>query len=170
MMKSMSLKKSGQSLPFLLPILGGSIIWLLPTPIGIEEQAWHLLAIFVATILGFITKPIPMGAVALSALVVSIVSQTLTLAEGLSGFSHPTSWLTFSSFLIARGFIKTGLAARLAYLFIKILGQNTLLLSYGLLATDLVLAPGMPSGNARAGGVIFPLVKSLAQIYQSEPS
>ena len=77
--------------------------------------------------------------------------------------------MTFSSFLIARGFIKTGLADRLAYLFIKILGQNTLLLSYGLLATDLVLAPGMPSGNARAGGVIFPLVKSLAQIYKSEP-
>ena len=169
MMKSMSLEKSGQSLPFLWPILGGSIIWLLPTPIGIEEQAWHLLAIFVATIIGFITKPIPMGAVALSALVVLIMSQTLTLGEGLSGFSHPTSWLTFSSFLIARGFIKTGLAARLAYLFIKILGKNTLFLSYGLLATDLVLAPGMPSGNARAGGVIFPLVKSLAQIYKSEP-
>ena len=97
------------------------------------------------------------------------LSFKINLAWGLSGFSHPTSWLTFSSFLIARGFIKTGLAARLAYLFIKILGKNTLFLSYGLLATDLVLAPGMPSGNARAGGVIFPLVKSLAQIYKSEP-
>ena len=149
--------------------MGGSIIWFLPSPLGVEEQAWHLLAIFVATIIGFITKPFPMGAVALIALIPLVMSKTLTLVEGLSGFSHPTSWLTFSSFLIARGFIQTGLAARLAYLFIKILGQNTLLLSYGLLATDLVLAPGMPSGNARAGGVIFPLVKSLAQIYKSEP-
>lgn len=169
-MKSMSAEKDGQSLKALLwPILGGSIIWFLPSPLGVEESAWHLLAIFFATIIGFITKPFPMGAVALIALIVLVMSQTLTLAEGLSGFSHPTSWLTFSSFLIARGFIKTGLAARLAYLFIKILGQNTLLLSYGLLAIDLVLAPGIPSSNARAGGVIFPLVKSLAQIYKSEP-
>ncbi|WP_144865865.1 DASS family sodium-coupled anion symporter [Hyella patelloides] len=165
----MSAEKDGQSFALFWTILSGSIIWFLPAPLGIEEQAWHLLAIFVATIIGFITKPLPMGAVALIALTALIISKTLTLAEGLSGFSHPTSWLTFSSFLIARGFIKTGLAARLAYLFIRVLGQNTLLLSYGLLATDLVLAPGMPSGNARAGGVIFPLVKSLAQIYKSEP-
>ncbi|MDJ0679937.1 MAG: anion permease [Xenococcaceae cyanobacterium MO_167.B52] len=168
-MRAVSVKKNAQSRAFLWTFLSGSIIWFLPTPSGIEEQAWHLLAIFIATIVGFITKPIPMGAVALIALVTLVMTKTLTLAQGLSGFSHPTSWLTFSSFLIARGFIKTGLASRLAYLFIRILGQNTLLLSYGLLATDLVLAPGMPSGNARAGGVIFPLVKSLAQIYQSEP-
>ncbi|MEO1467233.1 MAG: DASS family sodium-coupled anion symporter, partial [Cyanobacteria bacterium J06633_1] len=51
-----------------------------------------------------------------------------------------------------------------------ILGRNTLSLSYGLLATDLILSPVMPSGNARSGGIIFPLVKSLASIYQSEPN
>ncbi len=152
-----------------LPILSGIIIWLLPSPTGVEEKAWHLLAIFVATIIGFIVKPLPMGTVALIALIALVMTKTLTLVEGLSGFSHPTSWLTFSSFLIARGFIKTGLANRIAYLFIKILGQNTLFLSYGLLATDLILSPGMPSGNARAGGVIFPLVKSLAKFYKSEP-
>ena len=168
-MKALSVAKDRQNLALFLTIVSGIIIWLLPTPTGVEEKAWHLLAVFIATIVGFITKPIPMGAVALIALVTLVMSQTLTLAEGLSGFSHPTSWLTFSSFLIAKGFIKTGLASRLAYFFIKILGQNTLLLSYGLLATDLVLAPGMPSGNARAGGVIFPLVKSLAHIYKSEP-
>ena len=168
-MRAISEEKGRQNIALLLTILSGIIIWLLPSPVGIDEKAWHLLAVFIATIVGFITKPIPMGAVALIALVILVKSQTLTLAEGLSGFSHPTSWLTFSSFLIARGFIKTGLAARLAYLFIRVLGQNTLLLSYGLLATDLVLAPGIPSGNARAGGVIFPLVKSLAQIYKSEP-
>lgn len=83
----------------ILPILIGSIIWLLPSPIGIEEKAWHLLAIFVATIIGFITKPLPMGAVAIFALRTTVMSKTLTLQEGLSGFSHATSWLTFSSFL-----------------------------------------------------------------------
>ena len=49
-----------------------------------------------------------------------------------------------------------------------ILGRNTLFLSYGLLATDLILSPAMPSGNARSGGIIFPVVKSLATIHHSE--
>jgi divalent anion:Na+ symporter, DASS family len=153
----------------LLPVVLGIIVWFIPSPSVVDEKAWHLLAIFLATVISFITKPLPLGTVAMSALVVCVITNTLELDEGLSGFSSTTSWLTLSSFLIARAIIKTGLATRIAYLFMTFLGKNTLLLSYGLLATDLVLSPGIPSGNARAGGVIFPIVKSLASIYHSEP-
>lgn len=153
----------------ILPILLGSIIWTIPSPNAVDERAWHLLAIFLATVSGFIVKPLPIGAVAIVALIVSVITNTLNLEEGLSGFSSTTSWLTLCSFLIARAIIKTGLATRIAYWFMKLWGKNTLLLSYGLLTTDLVLSPVIPSGNARAGGVIFPVVRSLASIYQSEP-
>ena len=153
-----------------LPLAVCIIIGVIPTPNGVEDRAWQLLAIFLATIVSFITKPFPMGACAMTALVFALVSQTLTIEEGLSGFSSKTSWLTFSSFLIARAIIKTGLGTRIAYLFMAILGKNTLFLGYGLLATDLVLSPAMPSGNARSGGIIFPLVKSLSAIYHSEPN
>ena len=152
-----------------MPLWLGIAIWLLPAPAGVESKAWHLLAIFLATIVSFITKPLPMGASAIIALVIAVVSQTLTIDQGLSGFSSTTSWLTFSSFLIARAIIKTGLGTRIAYFFMAILGKNTLFLGYGLVATDLILSPAMPSGNARSGGIIFPLVKSLATIHHSEP-
>jgi DASS family divalent anion:Na+ symporter len=158
-----------QLIALVLPILVGSTMWLLPSPIGVQEKAWHLLAIFIATVISFITKPLPLGTVTIIALVVLVLTQTLTIEEGLSGFSSTTSWLTLCSFLIARAIIKTGLAIRIAYLFMTVLGKNTLLLSYGLLATDLILSPAIPSGNARAGGVLFPVVKSLATIYKSEP-
>ena len=153
---------------FILPISLGIIVWFLPVPEGVSIQAWHLLAIFLGTIVAFVIKPIPQGAVAIVALVVVVLSGTLTIQEGLSGFSNTTSWLTTSSFVIARAVIKTGLAARIAYTFMRMLGKNTLFLSYGLVATDFVLSPAMPSGNARAAGVIFPLVKSLASAYKSE--
>jgi sodium:sulfate symporter-like transmembrane protein len=42
------------------------------------------------------------------------------------------------------------------------LGKRTLGLSYGLIATDLVLAPAIPSNTARAGGMVFPLVRASA--------
>ncbi len=141
---------------------------MLPPPIGITIVGWHLLAIFLATVVGFVTKPMTQGAIAIIAIIILVLSNTLTLEQGLSGFSSSTSWLTCSSFLIARAIIKTGLASRIAYGFMSVLGKNTLFLSYGLLATDLILSPVMPSGNARAGGVIFPLVKSLATAYKSE--
>jgi DASS family divalent anion:Na+ symporter len=71
--------------------------------------------------------------------------------------------------MIARGFIKTGLSGRIAYGFVALLGKKSLGLAYGLVATDLVLAPAIPSNTARAGGVVFPILLSLAKSYGSEP-
>jgi divalent anion:Na+ symporter, DASS family len=153
---------------FILPISLGMITWFLPPPVGVSLQAWHLLAIFLATIVGFVLKPLPQGSVTVIALVVALITNTLTIEEGLSGFGDATSWLTCSSFILARAIIKTGLARRIAYSFMRMLGKNTLFLSYGLVATDFILSPAMPSGCARAAGVIFPLVKSLSTAYESE--
>jgi DASS family divalent anion:Na+ symporter len=49
------------------------------------------------------------------------------------------------------------------------LGKKTLGLGYGLITTDLVLAPAIPSNTARAGGIVFPLAKSSAKAFGSEP-
>jgi hypothetical protein len=37
-------------------VLAGVVIWLLPAPVGVTLKAWHLLAHFVATIVGIITS------------------------------------------------------------------------------------------------------------------
>jgi len=39
-------------------IIGGGL-WIMPTPEGLSDQAWHLFAIFVATIAGVILRPLP---------------------------------------------------------------------------------------------------------------
>jgi divalent anion:Na+ symporter, DASS family len=151
---------------FLLAVL----LWLIPPPSGVQPRAWHLLAIFVATIVGIITKPLPMGAIALFGIAATALTGTLTINQALSGFGNSTIWLIVVAFFISRGFIKTGLGSRIAYLFMALLGKKTLGLSYGLIATDLVLAPAIPSNTARAGGIIFPLVKASAKAYGSEPN
>jgi divalent anion:Na+ symporter, DASS family len=145
------------------------VIWLIPTPIGVQPRAWHLLAIFVATIVGIILKPLPMGAIAMIGVAVTALSGTLTINQALSGFGNSTIWLIVVAFFISRGFIKTGLGSRIAYLFMAALGKRTLGLSYGLIATDLVLAPAIPSNTARAGGIVFPLVRASAKAFGSEP-
>lgn len=147
----------------------GAIIWFLPVPEGVKPQAWHLFAIFVATILGFILQPFPMGTVALVSITFTALVGVLSPAEVLSGFSNTTIWLIVSAFLFARGFIKTGLGRRIAYQFMKLWGGSTLSLGYSLVASDLVISVATPSNTARAGGILFPIARSLCTALESEP-
>lgn len=160
-------------LGFLIPLLVGAVIWFIPVPEGVEPEAWHLLAVFVATIVGIIMKPLPMGAVAVLGILASSFilpgSNKAALLTGLSGFSNGVIWLIVIAFFISRGFIKTGLGERIAYLFMSAIGKKTLGLSYGLIATDLIMSPAIPSNTARGGGVIYPVLRSVAEAYGSRP-
>jgi len=150
----------------------GVVIWLIPRPAAVDPRAWHLLAIFVATIVGLVTKPVPLGAVTFLSLAVALATRTLTLPEVLSGFANSTAWLIVSAFFIAAGFIRTGLGQRIAYVLVMLFGRSTLGLGYSLVASDLVLAPMIPSNTARAGGVVYPILQSLthATVNSDSPS
>ena len=136
-------------IPLIITVAVGVIIWFIPPPEGVKQEAWHLLAIFVATVVGFIAKPLPMGAVAIIGIMMTALTGTLGISDALSGFGNTVIWLVGAAFFISRAVIKTGLGARIAYQFMKLLGKKTLGLSYGLGFADLVLAPAMPSNTAR---------------------
>ncbi|TFH65006.1 MAG: anion permease, partial [Gemmatimonadales bacterium] len=156
-------------LRFSLPLALGGGLWFVPAPSGVDPEGMHLLAIFIATIVGIILKPLPMGAVAMVGIAATALTGTLAIGEALSGFGNQVIWLIVLAFFISRGFIKTGLGARIAYLFMALLGRKSLGLGYGLVATDLVLAPAIPSNTARAGGVVYPILRSVAEAYESRP-
>ena len=65
----------------------GAVLWFVPSPEGVSARAWHLLAIFVSTIVGIITQPLPLGAVAMIGLGVSMVTSVLTFEQAFSAFS-----------------------------------------------------------------------------------
>lgn len=149
--------------------LAALVVWYVPAPSGVEEKAWHLFAIFFGTIVGLILQPLPLGAVVLIGTTTTMLTETLSLNEAMAGYMNSTVWLIVAAFLFARAFSKTGLGRRIAYVFIRLCGRRTLGLGYALALTDLVLAPGIPSGAARTAGVLFPVVKSLASTFGSEP-
>jgi len=153
----------------ILVVLVGLIIWYSPVPAGVKKEAWHLLAIFVATIFGLILTPLPMGAVVIIGVMMTTLTGILNIGAALAGFANSTVWLIVAAFLVARGFIITGLGTRIAYIFIRSFGKKTLGLAYSIVASDLVLSPATPSNTARAGGVIYPIVRSLCSTFGSEP-
>ncbi len=153
----------------LIVIAVGVILWFIPVPQGLKPQAWHLMAIFVATILGFILQPMPIGAVALTSITLTAFLGVLKPGEVLSGFGSTTIWLIVAAFLYAKGFIKTGLGKRIAYTMIKLFGDSTLKLGYTFVISDLIMSPAMPSNTARIGGILYPIVRSLSSAFDSEP-
>jgi DASS family divalent anion:Na+ symporter len=144
-------------------------ILLIPVPSGIIPQSWRLLAIFAATIMGSIVRPIPGAAMVLLGVTALPLFRVMTINEALTGYADPVVWLVLAAFFISRGMIKTGLGRRIAFLFIKAIGKHSLGLAYALGSTETVLATVIPSTGARSGGIIFPIAKSLAEAYESRP-
>jgi len=145
--------------------LVGAFIWFCSIPQGVSSEAWHLFAIFTVTLIGIILKPFPMSVISLIALTVAIVTNTLPIVDAFSGFSNEIVWLVVFAFFISRGFISTGLGSRIAYQIMSVFGKNSLGLGYGLVLTDLILAPTIPSVTARIGGVVFPILKSINEVF-----
>lgn len=139
-------------------------IWFAPAPEGISAQGMHMTAIFVGTILGLILQPLPTPSVALVGLAVAMITTTMSPKEALAGFGNSTIWIIVAAFFIADGFLITGLGKRIALIFVSLLGKSPLGLSYGMAITDLILAPATPSNTARAGGVIYPIIRSLSEV------
>lgn len=164
-------------IPSLIALAIGLIIWfVIPVPEGVKPNAWHLLAIFIATIAAIIGKALPIGAIAMLSIMVVAVTQVTNpgnpgeaIKDALSSFSNTLIWLIGVAIMISRGLLKTGLGARLGYYFISLFGKRTLGIGYSLAFTEVILAPVTPSNTARGGGIIHPIMRSIAESFGSTP-
>ncbi|HVS66683.1 MAG TPA: DASS family sodium-coupled anion symporter [Thermoanaerobaculia bacterium] len=163
------LSRAALAVRWALVVLAGIGVAVLPPPAGIEPRSWQLFAIFVATILGLILQPLPGGAMVLLGVAATAIFGVLEPATALAGYADPVVWLVLSAFMLARGMIKTGFGRRVALLFVRALGGTSLGLGYALALTDGVLASVIPSNSARAGGIVFPITRSIAESYGSQP-
>ncbi len=164
-------------IPALTSVAVTLILWfLIPAPEGVTENAWHHLALFVGTITAIITKALPIGAVSIIAIALVAITGTTNpgkpaaaLADALSGFSNSLIWLIGISIMISISLTKTGLGARIGYHLIALFGKRTLGIAYALAFTETILAPVTPSNTARGGGIIHPIMKSVADSFGSKP-
>jgi DASS family divalent anion:Na+ symporter len=144
--------------PLLLILVAAILVWFSPHPVGISDDAWHLFVIFVSTIFGIMFRPMPVSSVVFVGMTATLLTGTLGYDELLSAYSKDSVWLIVMSFFLARGLVKTGLAIRISYYFVRLLGRHTLGLAYGIGVSEVCLATIIPSLVARTGGVIYPIV------------
>lgn len=161
----------------LCAVVAALLIWfVIPVPEGVEPNAWHLLALFIGTIIAIIGKAMPIGAVSVVAIALVAVTGVTNpgkpgaaLNDALSGFSNQLIWLIGFSIMISLSLNKTGLGARIGYYFISLFGKKTLGIAYALTLAETTLAPVTPSNTARGGGIIHPIMKSIADSFGSKP-
>ena len=154
---------------FLSPVIVGALIWFSPIPNGVSPDAWHVLAMMTAIIVGFIAVPVNIGCVAFIGLMAVMLTGTLSPGAALKGFSNTLLWLIVTAFLFSRAFVKTGLGERISLWILSKIGDSSLKVAYGLTISGSLLAAGIPSGTARAGGVIYPILRSICSALGSEP-
>ncbi len=147
----------------------GVTIALIPVPEGVTREAWTLLAVFIATIVGSIVQPLTGSAIVLLGVVALALFRAVPIEKALSGYADKYVWLVLAAFFISRAMIKTGLGHRIALIFVRLIGKKTLGLGYSLVFTDFILASFIPSTGARSGGIILPIARSVTETYDSRP-
>jgi DASS family divalent anion:Na+ symporter len=145
------------------------VVYAVPWSSSIKAGGPQLTGLFIATIVGSVIEPVPAAALVLIAVTLAALSGTLPVAQALGGYADRTVWLVMTAFFLSRGLINTGLARRIALNFVRLFGKSSLGVCYSLGLSDFVLAAMIPANGARAGGVILPIGRSIAEIYGSTP-
>jgi DASS family divalent anion:Na+ symporter len=143
-------------------------IWLAPVPAGLTAPAWHLFAIFVAAIAAVLVGAFPLLTSTMLAVAAVVLSGTISPAKAFGGFANASVLLVVIAFLVAQAVVKSGLGNRISLFMVSRFGSSSLGLAYSIVLTDAVIAPAFPSNTAR-GGVLFPVVLSVAQGSGSRP-
>jgi len=143
-------------------------IWFTPIPAGLTSEAWHLFAIFAAAIFSVIVNAFPLLTASLLAVAAAVLTGTVDPGKAFAGFANASVLLVVVAFLVANAVVKSGLGRRISLLVVSVFGRSTLGLGYSIFLTDAMIAPAFPSNTAR-GGVLYPIILSLAQSAGSMP-
>jgi DASS family divalent anion:Na+ symporter len=143
-------------------------IWFTPVPAGLTAPAWHLFAVFVAAIASVLLGAFPLLTAAMIAAGTVVLTGTITPAKAFSGFANASVLLVVVAFIVAQAVVKSGLGRRISLFMVSRFGGSSLGLAYSIVLTDAAIAPAFPSNTAR-GGVLFPIVLSVAKGAGSNP-
>jgi anion transporter len=150
-------------LPIALTAL--SLIWSIPTPIGLAYNAKMALGIFTFALILWVSGGLPNYVTSLIVMVLLPVTGAWSETSTLGVFGYEVIWLMVAAFIIASGMEKSGLARRLALFLITKLGKSTNRVLVVLMATNFLIAFVVPSTTARAV-MLLPIVILIMEVFQ----
>lgn len=159
------LGKTSEKIGFVLGIAALLVLWFCPPVWGLEPVGMHMLGIFALCLIFWIFNPIPAELTGLLLMILPVLTKTVSLQVGFSGFQASTTWFIFGGLIIGRLIQTSGLDRRITLNIVRIFGGKNLSLwkvIFCVIILSFVLTLVVPSGTVLAlllGAQIYPLAK-----------
>src|SRR3989442_1792591 len=124
-----------------------TVFWFLP--LGIDPRAQHALAIGAFMIVAWMVQVLDHGVTGILGCLLFWMVGLVKFDVGFSGFADTSAWFLFGAVCFGLMAGKSGLARRLAYLVMRAIGHSYPRLLLGLIVSNFLLTPIVPSGIAR---------------------
>ena len=135
--------------------------------IGLENFIFSnkaMLAIFVASLILWITEAIPNYLTSLILIITLVLTQVLSEEVAYAQLGHKVMWLNIMSFVLASMLVATGVAKRFALWFIIKFGKNASSVIISFMVINVVLSLFISATTAKAA-ILLPVFMVVAAIY-----
>ncbi len=128
----------------------------LPTPNGLSVEGQKSLAIFVVSILLWVTHALPLMITSLLVVIMFPLTGVLTTSQSYALFGNEAIFFILGAFILASGIMRSGLSTRLALLALRHFGRSPNFLLLSLLCLSAFLSFWMSEHAVAA--MMFPIV------------
>jgi len=117
---------------------------------GFSRINYAMLAIFAASIILWITEPIPNYLTSLVLILAVVLTGVTTERTAYAQLGHPVMWLNILSFVLASMLVKTQVAKRFALWFVIRFGKNATMIIFSFMVINIVLSAFISATTAKA--------------------
>jgi len=132
--------------------------------LGFSRANYAMLAIFVASVILWITEAIPNYLTSLFVILGIVLTGVTSEKTAYAQLGHPVMWLNILSFVLASMLVKTRVAKRFALWFVVHFGKNASQIFFSFIIINLVLSAFISATTAKAA-VLLPIFMVVAAIY-----
>ncbi|MCL2026894.1 MAG: DASS family sodium-coupled anion symporter [Bacteroidales bacterium] len=133
---------------------------------GFSRINYAMLAIFVASVILWITEAVPSYLTSLFVILAIVLTGVTTERAAYANLGHPVMWLNLLSFVLASMLVKTQVAKRFALWFVVHFGKNATWIFFSFIVINVVLSAFISATTAKAA-ILLPIFMVIAAIYGS---
>ncbi|RTZ74355.1 MAG: anion transporter, partial [Candidatus Neomarinimicrobiota bacterium] len=140
---------------FLITMLVGAILYLLPTPSGLTLEGYRIIIIVITAFMMIITEPIPLPGVAIYILVMEVVLGIGSPEEISKSFMNDAVFFIMGSLMLAVAIVQQGWDKRIALGIIRLTGNKTKNIVFGFTAISAIMSSFI--GEHTVAAIMLPI-------------